>query len=198
MPRPLRNFIPGRIYLISQQGNKQSPVYVDDEDRLTAARLLQTYALRYSVTVLAFGFGEWEGRWLLRCPSSKTAISFLILMRDMQSAYSRYLNTRHNHRPCCAAKVRDGSPPCHAWNTDIRDSSNWTPRFKCTEIAPELYGTARELVLGVAGCMPARIPSQARHLLAMRIALRRSRPLGAVIERLEGRRQSLVAIRIRD
>ena len=141
VPRPRRNIIPHRIYLVSQQGNKRHPVYVDNQDRVVATNLLRIYAMRYGVKVLAFGYGECEGRWLLQ-PSTRSGLS--CLMRDMQSAYSRHLNQKYNHRPCCAQRRRKRGSPCHDEDDAIRNSSNWTARFKATEIDPEHYQDALE------------------------------------------------------
>ena len=139
VPRPRRNILPNRMYLVSQEGNKKHPVYLDDEDRDVATRLLHVCALRYGVQVLAFGYGEHEGRWLLR-PSNRRGLS--CLMRDMQSTYSRYLNQKYDHRPCCAHRRNAGRPPCHPAGDPIRNSSNWTARFKAVEIDPEHYDQA--------------------------------------------------------
>lgn len=130
MSRPRRNFLPGRLYLVWQEGNKHHPVYLDSEDRHVAARLLHICALRYRVRVLSFELGEFAGQWLLR-PSSRRGISYM--MRDMQSGYSRYLNIKYNHRPCCAHQRMNGSSPCHSGTENIVNSSNWTPRFKAVE-----------------------------------------------------------------
>ena len=147
MPRPLRDFRPGRTYLVSQQGNKQISVYVDDEDRDMASQFLLVCSARYKVEVVAWGFGEFEGRWLLR-PSTTDGISNL--MRDMQSGYSRHLNHKYEHRPCCGKRRLAGAPPCHSSRSNsIRNSSNWTPRFKMTEIADDCLGTAIDLVKSV-------------------------------------------------
>ena len=179
VPRPRRNILPNRIYLVSQEGNKKHPVYIDDQDRAFATKLLHICSLRYGVKILAFRYGEYEGRWLLR-PSTRRGLS--CLMRDMQSCYSRYLNEKYEHRPCCAHRRRKGHQPCHQEGDPIWNSSNWTPRFKATEIDPEFLHDAFAHLRSLGNCSQ-RLWRAARPCIRNAIgeALRRNRPLRRVV-----------------
>jgi hypothetical protein len=181
VPRPRRNIRPGRLYLVSQQGNKKHPVYPDDEDRAFATHLLHICSLRYGVTVIAYGYGEHEGRWLLK-PSTRRGISNL--MRDMQGTYSRYLNRKYDHRPCCALRKNAGLEPCHG-SQHITNSSNWTARFKLIEADPEQCMDAMNHVSTVLSEQPVLPPTRTiAHAAAssspqtIRIALLRARRRG--------------------
>ena len=176
VPRPRRNIIPNRVYLVSQQGNKRDPVYVDGEDRAFATRLLRMCSRRYGVKVIAFGYGSYEGRWLLR-PSSSRGLS--CLMRDMQSAYSRYLNQKYNHRPCCAHRCMKGEAACHCEDQGILESANWTARFKAVEIDPEHLWAAFEQVRSLG-----RLTDRRRSLRSSRG--RPARRYGPVVRVLTG------------
>jgi len=194
--RPRRNILPNRIYLVSQEGNKKHPVYIDDQDREFATRLLNTCSMRYGVKVLAFGYGEYEGRWLLR-PSTRCELS--CLMRDMQSSYSRYLNQKYNHRPCCAQRRKRGRRPCHRGGDPIVNSANWTARFKATEIDAENYLHALEHVRSLNGRGVRRhAPVRPAIKLAIEEALRRRRPLRQVLsDRTRRQRNGLAVAAVR-
>ena len=186
VPRPRRNILPNRIYLVSQQGNKQHPVYLDDQDRAFATKLLRICSLRYGVKVLAFGYGVYEGRWLLR-PSNRRGLS--CLMRDMQSTYSRYLNEKYEHRPCCAQRRMNGEDPCHSGTDKIRNSSNWTARFKATEIDPAHFADALEYIRSLKPPRPGgRFAASSNRWIRLAIAeaLHRSRPLRRTLARGQG------------
>jgi hypothetical protein len=134
--RAPRDIVPGRLYLVSQQGNKHQPVYLDEEDRAVATRLLHLCALRYCVRIHAYCFGEYEARWLLE-PSDRHGLSYM--MRDMLGSYSRYLNQKYNHRPCCAQRQRTGREPCHPDGEPIDRSSNWRARFQSRRVPEQHY-----------------------------------------------------------
>ena len=127
MPRPRRNFIPGRCYYVWQVGNKLYPLYLDPEDHEHALHLLRRCALRYGVLVHAHMYEEHQGAWLME-PSTPSSISQL--MRDMQSQYSRYLNRKYGHRPY------RGSDGRAAGRKLVRTSTNFTPRFCAREVQP--------------------------------------------------------------
>jgi len=167
--------LPNRIYLVSQEGNKKNPVYIDDVDRVFATKLLRIYALRYGVKVVAFGYGVYEGRWLLQ-PSNRRGLSYL--MRDMQSAYSRYLNEKYEHRPCCAHRRMRGEATCHSETNAIRNSSNWTARFRATEIDPEHFAEALEYVWRLKPRNPvAKFVTSSRRWARLHKTFKRSYPL---------------------
>ena len=125
-----------------------------------ATRLLHVCSLRYGVKVLAFGYGDFEGRWLVR-PSDRRGLS--CMMRDMQSTYSRYLNEKYNHRPCCAHRRRAGDPPCHTNDDPIQNSANWTARFIATEIDPEHIQDALRHIRALSPTRPRMNAALATH-----------------------------------
>jgi len=188
VPRPRRNIVPNRIYLVSQQGNKRHPVYVDDQDCAVATNLLRVCALRYGVKVLAFGYGDCEGQWLLK-PTTRCGLS--CLMRDMQSAYSRHLNQKYNHRPCCAHRRKKRGAACHDDNREIRNSSNWTARFKATEIDPEHFQDALDHIGRLQSeSSRERTAARSRQLIQLAIdeALHRNTPVRRILAQWERHR----------
>ena len=55
MTRPLRVVIPGGVYHLMARGNRQSPIFTDDEDRLQFLDFLTTVTTRYHWLCHAYG-----------------------------------------------------------------------------------------------------------------------------------------------
>ena len=94
--RPKRDFRPQQLYAITQRGNQGQWVYRDAEDFTKALDLIRKYATLHQVAVHGWCLLHNHGHWIFE---ASTTDSISNLMRDMQSRYSHYLNTKYTATP---------------------------------------------------------------------------------------------------
>jgi REP element-mobilizing transposase RayT len=91
-----RDFRPGLLYGVTQRGNQGQWVYRDAADFEQALLLMRVCAARYKVKIHGWCLLHNHGHWVFE---ASTAESISNVMRDMQSQFSRYLNTKYQKKP---------------------------------------------------------------------------------------------------
>lgn len=142
--RPNRNYIPGRLYVITQRGNQGQWVYCDDADFETAVDLMRRYAPQHQVAIHGWSLLHTHGHWIFEA-ATPTGISNL--MRDMQARYSHYLNTKYRDKPWVLIAPLFGARNCDQFSPHLRTGPvNWTPRYHAKVIGEhELPSLLRHL-----------------------------------------------------
>ncbi len=125
--RPLRDFVPGQLYAVTQRGNRGQWVYCDAEDFLKALELMDKYALRYGVKIRGWCLMQNHGHWVFEAFSEDSISN---LMRDMQGCYSRYLNKKYKKEPWKLLGPLRGRKRQRSYSSYLRAGPvNWTPRY---------------------------------------------------------------------
>ena len=125
--RPQRDFRPQQLYAITQRGNQGQWVYRDAEDFTKALDLIRKYATLHEVAVHGWCLLHNHGHWIFE---ASTPDSISNLMRDMQSRYSHYLNTKYKATPWLLIAPLYGCRDLDHFSPYLRMGPvNWTPRY---------------------------------------------------------------------
>jgi REP element-mobilizing transposase RayT len=93
---------------------------------------MRVCAERYAVKVHGWCLLHHHGHWVFEA-SNEESISNL--MRDMQSQFSRYLNTKYKRRPWLLLAPLRGRKGRSSYSPYRRAGHvNWTPRFDAEEL----------------------------------------------------------------
>ena len=126
--RGLRNFQPGRLYGITQRGNKGQWVCRDEEDFARSFELMRKYTARYGVKVHGWCVLHNHGHWIFEASDAESISN---AMRDMQGQFSRFLNQKYRGAPWLLFGSLGGSRRRkRGWTRYLRAGpTNWSPRF---------------------------------------------------------------------
>ena len=146
--RPARDFRPGRMYGVTQRGNRGQWVHADRDDFLEAIWLMRKYTVVYGVRIHAFTLMHNHSHWIFES-SSEESISNL--MRDMQGNYSRYLNRKYKFMPWLLLaphlRSRGRRRGRRNYSPFLRTGPvNWSPRFHAVELDAAGYRTFMKYV----------------------------------------------------
>jgi len=92
MPRQARAVFGGIPHFITQRGNRNDPVFFDDEDRATYLAWLQEYCAAYKVDVLAYCLMPHQVQ-LIAVPASDEALQSV--MKPLHMRYAQRVNRAH-------------------------------------------------------------------------------------------------------
>ena len=95
MPRPPRDFQPGREYLIRQRGNNGNKVFHDENDKEFMRKLIRHYAEKFQVRITFCEFGVRSVR-IAVIPSTPEGIPRF--MQSVIGAYSRWHNKKYRRK----------------------------------------------------------------------------------------------------
>ena len=149
--RPKRDFRPQQLYAITQRGNQGQWVYRDAEDFTKALDLIRKYATLHQVAVHGWCLLHNHGHWIFE---ASTTDSISNVMRDMQSRYSHYLNTKYKATPWLLIAPLYGCRDLDHFSPYLRMGPvNWTPRYNrwCQSLvsvtsAKDQGGTSRSIL----------------------------------------------------
>ena len=91
MARQLRLEFPGAIYHVTSRGNAQSPIFIDDEDRVLFQTCLGEVVARYSWLCHAYCLMDNHYHLLIETPDGNLSLG----MRQLNGVYTQRFNRRH-------------------------------------------------------------------------------------------------------
>ncbi len=92
MTRPLRIEISGALYIVSAQGNNNSPIFSDDQDKHLFLSILESVVEKYHWKCHAYCLMDSSYRLVIETPEANLSRG----MRQLGGMYTQRYNTRHS------------------------------------------------------------------------------------------------------
>jgi putative transposase len=91
MARPLRIQFPGAVYHVTARGNRQSPIFHDEVDRLALRNIFGGALERFDASALAWCLMGNHYHWVIQTRQANLSL----LMRHVNGVYTQRFNRRH-------------------------------------------------------------------------------------------------------
>lgn len=95
MPRPPRDFKPGKEYFVRQRGNNGNIVFRDEGDRRLMRALIAKYSAKFAVHISFFEMWERTVQMIV-IPSSPEGVPRF--MQAVIGSYSRFYNRKYSRK----------------------------------------------------------------------------------------------------